>query len=152
MSEKIVIANPDVAPSSEQQERATSLLTEIIDSPDSIGASTEDGTYSKTQTENELRETIDVGSPHGGLKLKASRIREHDPERHLPGKQSETLTIYASIPDIAQVNLVIVDGKVWSVDYSDPFVTMNQEGDFSGLNEALDAIKVAVDELHLQTR
>jgi hypothetical protein len=143
MSETNAVNNPNIAVILEQERQANLLLTEIMDNPKSIGASVEKGNYSRVETENEVHEKIDVESEHSDVKLRASRSLEHDPKRHLPGKHSETITIYTNIPSIAQLSLVMVNGKVWSIEYGDQFGSKNMDG----LEEALEAIRFAIKEL-----
>lgn len=144
MSETHTTNNPNIVQSPELEQQASLVISEIMDNPQKIGANTEDGSYSKTETENEVREKIDVGTEHSGVKLRASRQREHDPERHLPGKFVEAADVYASVPGIAQVLLIVVNGKVQAIEYGDQFGSKN---DISALEDALEAIKFAVEEL-----
>jgi hypothetical protein len=136
--------NPNIIPVPELEQQASLLLGTIMDNPQAIGANEEDGSYSKTETVNEVREKITIGTEQSGVTLVASRQLEHDPQRHLPGKFVEALSVYASIPGIAQVLLATVDGKIQAIEYSDQFDSKN---DLSGLEDAVEAIKFAVEEL-----
>jgi hypothetical protein len=143
MTETTTDASPNTAPLAELEHQASLLLTDIMDNPQSVGASIEDGSYSKVETEHEIHEKIDVGSGLSSVELRVSRDREHDPKRHMPGKFVEAMTVYASIPGIAQVVLMVMNGKVGAVEYGDPFGTKNG---LDGLEEAIDAVKLAVEE------
>jgi hypothetical protein len=144
MTETTTDTNPNTTPLAELEHRASLLLTNIMDNPHSVGASVEDGNYSKVDTEYGTREQIEVGTENSRSEtwLKISRAVEHDPKFHIPGKFVETMTAFTNIPGVAQVRMMIMDGKATYLEYSDPYARKSTDG----LEEAIEAVKLAVEE------
>lgn len=142
-----IISTPNVSSAPEQEVQANLLLSDIMNNAESISASVENGSYIKTEAENEVREKLEVKSESSGIRLEASRDLIHDPEWNLSGKYTETLKVYASIPQVAAALVITVAGKTQAVEYSDPY---GKKG-IDGLEDALEAIQLAVEELQSST-
>lgn len=147
MTETSTSSNPNVDPHLKQQHEASLLVSAIMKDPQSLGASSEDGSYTTTKTEHGTSEEVTLAS-NTGLTLTVLRQREHDPARHAPGKTAESIIVNAYIGD-AQAMLHINNGKVVIVEYSDE---NGKKTDIDGLADAVATIELAVEELKLVSR
>lgn len=152
MSE-IIPSNPNKEPTPELLEQARRVIDDVLNNPQSIGASAEDGSYHREEDKNGFLERILVEQrQEDGLSIEASRKKMHDPEFHMPGFFEESASVAAVLPGIGHAHVMILNGEVVVAafsDYQDTSATRRSEVTQDGLANALTLITTVKESLEV---